>query len=220
MANPYFNNTQDILPLTKARAANVEANFDAVGVGFDGVDTTLTTLNNKAVKAPAGETLVDLPAAGSRANKGLVFDATGQPAVQTIATDAQMTAAQTAATNAANSAAAAASSQTAAAASAASAAASASAGAPTLTHVTTATVAMVAGGHYSLEYAGVVTATGPAVANAGDTIYVSMENGRLDNVFDPNGLKVKGQTGTRTFDMGLYTYQLRYLGAADGWVLL
>lgn len=33
--NDYFNNTQDLLEHTKARAANVEANFDQVAEGFD-----------------------------------------------------------------------------------------------------------------------------------------------------------------------------------------
>jgi hypothetical protein len=35
MANRFFNNLIDILPLSKARSAQVESNFSAVGAGFD-----------------------------------------------------------------------------------------------------------------------------------------------------------------------------------------
>jgi hypothetical protein len=35
--NPYFTNTIDLLPVTRARSSDVESNLSAVEVGFDGV---------------------------------------------------------------------------------------------------------------------------------------------------------------------------------------
>lgn len=58
-----------------ARAEEVTSEFDAVQSGFDKV--TIDT--NRAVKAPAGETPKDLPAAATRANKWLRFDTNGDP---------------------------------------------------------------------------------------------------------------------------------------------
>lgn len=43
MANPYFNNTIDLLPNTRARSIDVEANFSAVEAGFDAVARDLVT---------------------------------------------------------------------------------------------------------------------------------------------------------------------------------
>ena len=50
MANPYFTNSIDLLPNTRARAGDVESNLTAVEVGFDGVDADITAL--EAGKAP------------------------------------------------------------------------------------------------------------------------------------------------------------------------
>lgn len=47
MSNPYYNNTETLIPTAKARASDVEAKFDAVGAGFDAIDVVLDT------KAPA-----------------------------------------------------------------------------------------------------------------------------------------------------------------------
>lgn len=41
--NPYFNNSIDLLPTTRARAADIESNFSAVSTGFDGVKTDMDT---------------------------------------------------------------------------------------------------------------------------------------------------------------------------------
>ena len=56
--NSYFNNTIDLLPLTKARSATVEANFTAVDAGFTLVETAMD------LKAPlASPTLTGVPRA-------------------------------------------------------------------------------------------------------------------------------------------------------------
>lgn len=58
MANPYFTNSLDLLPNTRARAGDVESNLTAVEVGFDGVKTDmdnkapLTLVADVALKAP------------------------------------------------------------------------------------------------------------------------------------------------------------------------
>lgn len=58
-----------------ARAEEVTSEFDAVQGGFDKVATDTA----RSIKAPSGETLNDIPAALTRANKWLRFDANGQP---------------------------------------------------------------------------------------------------------------------------------------------
>jgi microcystin-dependent protein len=44
MTNPYFNNSIDLTAGTRARASDVEANFTAVGTGFDGVRADIQVL--------------------------------------------------------------------------------------------------------------------------------------------------------------------------------
>ena len=43
MTNPYFNNTNDLIPTTRIRAGDVESNFSAVGAGFDAVKVDMDT---------------------------------------------------------------------------------------------------------------------------------------------------------------------------------
>ena len=52
MPNPYFTNTIDLVAFTKARAGDVEANFSAVEVGFDGVQAAIAAAQTYA-GAPA-----------------------------------------------------------------------------------------------------------------------------------------------------------------------
>lgn len=58
-----------------ARAEEVTSEFDSVQGGFDAVEVE----TKRAIKTPAGDVLNDLPAAGTRANQWLRFDANGQP---------------------------------------------------------------------------------------------------------------------------------------------
>lgn len=58
-----------------ARAEEVTSEFNSVQTGFDAVAVDAA----RSIKVPAGETLNDLPAAGTRANQWLRFDADGQP---------------------------------------------------------------------------------------------------------------------------------------------
>lgn len=75
VSNPYYQDNFSGQPGQTARSESVDTELQGVQSGFDGVyaDT------NRAIKAPTGETLTDLPAAASRVNKWLKFDANGQP---------------------------------------------------------------------------------------------------------------------------------------------
>lgn len=80
MANPFFTNLLDLISGNRARASEVEANLSAVEAGFDGVYEYLT----RALRGPqAGGTIAEMPSAASRANKVLVFDASGNPTMAT-----------------------------------------------------------------------------------------------------------------------------------------
>lgn len=46
MANDYFNNATDLIPLTRARSGDVEANLSLVAQGFDKLPTPLALANN------------------------------------------------------------------------------------------------------------------------------------------------------------------------------
>ena len=119
MSNPFFVNTIDLLPATKARAGDVESNFTAVEAGFDEAkqyfDRTLRG-------ARANPVIAEIPDAATRAGKALTFDGSGNPAATVSTTE--ISNAQANAVAAAASAVAADASATAAAGSASSAAAS------------------------------------------------------------------------------------------------
>lgn len=74
ITNAYYNEAFAGQAGQTARAEEVTSEFDGVQAGFDAVaiDTA------RAMKAPAGETLDDLPAALTRANQWPRFDANGQ----------------------------------------------------------------------------------------------------------------------------------------------
>jgi hypothetical protein len=95
MTNRFYDNVNDLIPMTRARSQAVEDNFDAVEAAFDLAQVEI----NASIRGPDNETLGRLPSAGSRANKGLVFDVSGQPAVTTLATQAEMDAAVQAASD-------------------------------------------------------------------------------------------------------------------------
>lgn len=69
MPNAYFNNTNDLLPTTRARAADVEANFSAVEAGFDLVETHIA--NRAPISSPAftGSPTAPTPPLGDSSNR-------------------------------------------------------------------------------------------------------------------------------------------------------
>ncbi len=112
MSNPFFTNTIDLLPATKAKAGDVEANLNAVEAGFDEVKEYFDRSLRGARANPA---IAEIPNAATRANKVLSFDGSGNP--DTSITASEVMNAQNYATNAQASATAAAGSASSAAAS-------------------------------------------------------------------------------------------------------
>lgn len=76
--NPFYQNTFNGLPGQIARAESVDAQCGGVQAGFDGVNVELQA----CLQGQPNEVLNLLPAAAARANKTLLFDASGQPIVQ------------------------------------------------------------------------------------------------------------------------------------------
>lgn len=104
MSNTYFDHRSSIARLVRrsmAKSTEVNALLDSVSVGFDAAEAS----DLRALRAPSGEVMTELPEAAVRASMSLVFDASGNPAVSTIATTAEMVAAVAAATVAFDSAA-------------------------------------------------------------------------------------------------------------------
>lgn len=75
VTNPYYTENFAGQAGQTARAEEVTSEFDGVQQGFDAVAVDAS----RAIKAPAGETLADLPAAATRANTWLRFDSDGNP---------------------------------------------------------------------------------------------------------------------------------------------
>lgn len=81
MSNSYFNHTNRFVKLDTVRAEDVNAVFDSVSSGLDGVQIK----TNAALKLPDGETSVTLPAPAARVGRLLGFNAvTGLPETQTL----------------------------------------------------------------------------------------------------------------------------------------
>ena len=96
----------------------------------------------------------------------------------------------------------------------------ASSGAPQMVTVTTSTVTAQGNGHYVLTYAGVVTVTLPATPAAGTLVWITVANGRRDNVVARNGSPIQAIGQDMTLDDAFATVALRYLNGTDGWRIL
>jgi hypothetical protein len=73
--NPYYTDNFSGQPGQTARAEAVDTELSGIQAGFDGVNVDV----ERSIKTQPGDILVALPAAASRLNKWLKFDATGQP---------------------------------------------------------------------------------------------------------------------------------------------
>lgn len=91
---------------------------------------------------------------------------------------------------------------------------------PQLVLVTASTVSCQANGHYVLQNAAASTATLPASPAVGDVVFVSVDNGRSDNVVARNGNKIMSLSENLTLLFTDETVKLRYESAARGWRLL
>lgn len=86
-----------------------------------------------------------------------------------------------------------------------------------LVHVTTTTHTATPGSHCSLENAAATTVTLPASPLDGDVVWVTVNNGRTDNVLARNGTQIMGVAEDMTLDV-VMTYQLRFINTS--WRLL
>ena len=93
MSNTYYTKTFNAIPDTLVRSAAANNEYLAVEVGFDRAQVKLLA----SLRGPDGDSLTALPAVTDRANKALVFDASGNPQVTVSASSAEMTAAVAAA---------------------------------------------------------------------------------------------------------------------------
>jgi hypothetical protein len=77
--NPYYQDQFTGQPGQSAKAEQVNSELQGVQSGFDGVNVDIV----RALKAPSGETLADMPNAAARAGLWLRFDTNGNPEVVT-----------------------------------------------------------------------------------------------------------------------------------------
>lgn len=217
MPNPYFTNSTDLLPNTRARAGDVESKLEAVEAGFDVVKTDMDskaaqsdylalvgTVNNKAnIASPTftGDPKAPTPPDGdndtSLATTEFVRRAIALAAALslpgTTGNDGKVLAVV--------------------------------AGLPTwvfsglaYSEVSGTTASIAKGEHKAVRNAAATTITGPASANTGDLWALSIENDRVDNAIDFNGLKHMGiSDSTMTINVKNVTLFFQYHGATYGW---
>ena len=78
-----------------------------------------------------------------------------------------------------------------------------------------------AGQHIVVEYAGAaVTVNLPATPAAGNFVFVTLGNGRTDNVIGRNGSPIMSTAQDMTVNMAYITVQLRYVDSTIGWTML
>lgn len=89
-----------------------------------------------------------------------------------------------------------------------------------IVEVSTTTQAMQANKHYVVTTAGAAAAlTMPASPTVGDRVQISVTNGRTDNSVVVNVLPVQGQANDLFLDVGIPTYEFKYLDSTRGWYL-
>lgn len=93
----------------------------------------------------------------------------------------------------------------------------AAAAAPTLIEVTGTSVSASAFGHYFLTNAAATTVTLPSAPAAGDVIWVTVANARVDNVIARNTKNIMALAEDLTISNQYATVRLRYLNATKGW---
>ena len=93
-------------------------------------------------------------------------------------------------------------------------------GLPDLVVVSGTTQTAVANKHYVLTNAATTTVTLPASPAAGDVVWVTVENGRIDNVIARNGQNIESIADDLLLDDTQASLQLRYVNATIGWVLV
>ena len=88
---------------------------------------------------------------------------------------------------------------------------------PTLNVVTGTTQSAVANNQYVLTNASATTVTLPGSPSAGDIVWVTVGNGRTDNVIARNGQNIMGLAEDMTLNNQYTAVQLRFVDATRGW---
>jgi hypothetical protein len=96
----------------------------------------------------------------------------------------------------------------------------AAAGLPTMNVVTGTTQNATAGNHYVLTNAAATTVTLPGSPAAGDTVWVTVGNGRVDNIVARNGNNIQSLAENLTLDAAYAAVQMRYINATIGWTFV
>ena len=93
----------------------------------------------------------------------------------------------------------------------------AAAGLPTLNVVAGTTQNATANNHYALTNAAATTVTLPGSPAAGDVVWVTVNNGRIDNIVARNGNNIQSLAEDLTLNATYAAVQLRYINATIGW---
>lgn len=92
--------------------------------------------------------------------------------------------------------------------------------APAMSIETGTSVSLASGQHAVLTNASATTATLPTSPSAGNLVWVTVANGRVDNVIARNSHKINGVAENMTLNMAYATVQLRYVNATYGWAII
>lgn len=217
MPNPYFTNSTDLLPNTRARAGDVESKLEAVEAGFDVVKTDMDskaaqsdylalvgTVNNKAnIASPTftGDPKAPTPPDGDNDTSLATTEFIQRAIALAAALNLPSITGQEGKFL------------------------SVVGGVPAwalarlaYSEVSGTTGSAANGQHLGLRNAATSTITGPASAQTGDLWAVSVENERVDNVINFNGLKHMGiSDSTMTINAQNVTLFFEYHGATYGW---
>lgn len=94
------------------------------------------------------------------------------------------------------------------------------AGLPPVTVTASTSVSAVAGNHYVLTAATAATVTLPTSPVISDTVWITVANGRVDNVVARNGQNIQGLAENMTLNAPYAAAQLRFSDATEGWVMI
>jgi hypothetical protein len=90
----------------------------------------------------------------------------------------------------------------------------------TLSVGSSASISATAGQHIVCTNAGAVTVTLPSSPTAGQTVWITPGNGRMDTVIARNGQNIMGLAEDMTIDNASVTVQLRFINSTLGWRLV
>ena len=92
------------------------------------------------------------------------------------------------------------------------------AGLPTINVTASTAITAVAGNHYVLTAGSAATVTLPSSPSSGNVVWITVGNGRTDNVVARNGQNINSLAENMTINSAYAGIQLRYADATRGWV--